>query len=230
MNDMKNSGFTPLEVFNFIRDTTKGSRRRIRFHRDLNSLRLAELLTGFSMLELVVVIAIMVTVSSIVLANYPGFNERLTARQRAEEIASNVRQAQAYGLGVKEFVPNDFPGYGVYFESSVTDSYVLFADSVRNLTYDLLSSEKIKDLPILGNVRIYDLCANQKQLPAGSCGLTSLTVVYTRPTPIVILKGGSSPSCAGVGGSWCDIEVKIRGSRGTTRTVVIWLSGQISVE
>lgn len=190
------------------------------------------LLTGFSMLELIIVIAIMVTVSSLVLANYPGFNERLAVRQQAEEIASNVRQAQAYGLGVKEFGPNDFPGYGVYFQSSVTDSYILFADSVtvsKNLAYDA-PDEKIKDLAILGNVRIYDLCANQKQVPAGSCGLANLTVVYTRPTPIITLKGGSSPSCSGAGGSWCDIEVKIRGARGTTRTVVIWLSGQISVE
>ena len=187
-------------------------------------------LCGFTILELIVVIAIMVTVSSLVLANYPGFNERLAVRRQAEEIASNVRQAQSYGLGVKEFGSNDFPGYGVYFQSNVIDSYVLFADSVRNLTYDALSNEKIKDLPILGNVRIYDLCANQKQSPAGPCGLASLTVVYTRPVPIVSLKGGSSPLCAGASGSWCDIEIKIRGSRGTTRTIVIWLSGQINIE
>ncbi len=184
---------------------------------------------GFSIMEIIVVMAIMVTVASLILANYPGFNERLAVRGASEEIASSLRQAQAYGLGVKEFVPGSqsFPGYGLYFQrvDPVTGlpstSYVFFADKNKDFLYTD-SSEKISNMLIQGGVYIYDLCANQKQIPAGPCSLASLNVVYTRPAPQVSLKSGSL--------SYSDLEVKIKGPKGTAETIVIWLSGEVSVE
>ncbi|MDP3052145.1 MAG: hypothetical protein Q8N42_01420 [bacterium] len=182
---------------------------------------------GFTVVELIIVLAIMVTITSLILANYPGFNERLAVRGASEDIASNIRLAQAYGLGVKESSPDLFPGYGVYFQSAITNSYVLFADiPPYDGTYQ--ESEKIKDLAIQTGVQIYDLCANVKQTPPGTCGLASLTAFYKRPTPIVSLKGEQTIGGTVVPAS--DIEIKIRGARGTTKTIVVWLSGQISVE
>ncbi len=181
---------------------------------------------GFTIVELVIVLAIMVTITSLILANYPGFNERLAVRGASADIASNIRLAQAYGLGVKESSPNLFPGYGVYFQSATANSYVLFADNNNDWIYQ--ASEKIKDLAIQTGVQIYDLCANVKQTPPGTCGLASLTAFYKRPTPIVSLKGEQTIGGTVVPAS--DIEIKIRGARGTTKTIVVWLSGQINVE
>ena len=181
---------------------------------------------GFTIVELLIVLTIMVTITSLMLANYPSFNERLAVRAASEDIASNVRLAEAYGLGVKESSADLFPGYGVYFKSTVTNSYVIFADNNNDSIYQV--SEKIKDLTIQTSVQIYDLCANVKQTPPGTCGLASLTTFFKRPTPIVSLKG--EQTIGGVVVPASDIEIKIRGSRGTTKTIVVWLSGQISIE
>ena len=185
-----------------------------------------KVIRGFTVVELVIVLTIMITITSLILANYPGFNERLAVRGASEDIASNVRLAQAYGLGVKESSPGLFPGYGVYFQGTTANSYVLFADNNNDGTYQ--ESEKIKDLAIQSSVQIYDLCVNVKQTPPGTCGFASLTAFYKRPTPIVSLKGEQTIGGTVVPAS--DIEIKIRGARGTTKTIVVWLSGQISVE
>lgn len=82
--------------------------------------------------------------------------------------------------------------------------------------------EKVSETLIQGNAHIDDLCANQKQVPVGPCGLANLNVVYLRPRPQVSLKSGGS--------LYSDMEIKIKGPRGTTKTVIFWLSGQISIE
>ncbi len=178
---------------------------------------------GFTIFETIVVVGIMVIVASLILANYPGFNERLGVRRATEEIASSVRQTQAYGLGVKESGTGSgiFPGYGLYFQSASPDFYIFFADRNGNLQYDG-GGEKISEINITGGVQISDLCANQKQTTIGPCGLGNLTAIYLRPQPQVILKSG--------GFSYADIEIKVRGSRGTAKTIILWLSGQVSIE
>jgi prepilin-type N-terminal cleavage/methylation domain-containing protein len=193
----------------------------MRYFLDLNK-KLDMRNNGFTLVEIMVVIGIMTIVTSLILANYPGFNDRLSAQRAAEEIASSARQAQAYGLGVKEAGTGSgvFPGYGLYFQSASSDSYIFFADKNGNSEYD--SDEKISDNLLENGVQIFDLCTNQKQTPAGPCGLNNLTVLFLRPQPQVSLKSGAS--------SYADIEIKIRGSRGTTKTIVIWLSGQVSIE
>jgi type II secretory pathway pseudopilin PulG len=178
---------------------------------------------GFTIFETMVVVGIMVAVSSLILANYPGFNERLGVSRVSEEIASAVRQTQAYGLGVKESGTGSgiFPGYGLYFQSASPGSYIFFADRNGNLQYDT-GEEKISEINIAGGVQIADLCANQKQATVGPCSLSNLTALYLRPQPQVTLKSG--------GLSYADIEIKIRGLRGTTKTIILWLSGQVSIE
>ncbi len=189
-------------------------------------------LGGFTVLEMIIVMAIMITIVSLVLANYSGFNERLGVRQAAEEIASSGRQAQAYGLGVREFCKGgscDFPGYGLHFlrfaSAGVSaTSYIFFADNkIKNLQYDA-PDEKINDVLIQRSAYISDICANQKQNPAGPCGLLTLDVVYLRPAPSVNLRSAS------FAGEIKDAEIEISGFRGTKKTIIFWLSGQISIE
>lgn len=183
---------------------------------------------GFTLLEMIVVIGIMVLVATLILVNPSRINENLAIQRAAEEIASSGRQAQAYGLGVKEFRTGSgiFPGYGLYFDKSVPNSYIFFADRYNNLQYDsspaVPSDEKVSEVFIQGNAYIVDLCANQKQMPAGPCGLNNLNVVYLRPQPQVSLKTNDS--------FYNDFEVKIKGPRGTVKTIIFWQSGQISIE
>lgn len=187
---------------------------------------------GFTIFETLVATAIMVLIGSMIFANYSGAGDRFVTRGAAEEIASSIRQVQAYGLAVKEFgltEPGAFPGYGIYFRLNIPNAYVIFADSNGNFAYDP-PGETVATTTLQSGVTIYDLCANEKTVgETPTCAPTSLTGVYLRPNPTVTLKGGS-PTCTGYGATWCDIEVKIKGKRGTTKTIVLWRSGQVSVE
>ncbi len=206
---MGNSGFTPPLIF---MNKIFGKK-----------LRRGKLVAGFTIFEVVVVIGIMVIISSVILTTYPNFNDRVSTRRAAEEIASSVRQAQAYGLGVKESGTGsaDFPGYGLYFQSASPFTYIFFADKIRDLQY-AGDSEKISEITIQGKASIVDLCANQKQAVVGPCGLSELRAIFLRPQPQVNLKSGSL--------SYSDVEIKIKGPRGTQKTIIFWLSGQVSIE
>lgn len=93
---------------------------------------------GFTMIELMVTIAIFALVSGIMLAKYPTFSSRIVLENTAHQIGLSVREAQTYGLSVKEFsdIANVFPTYGIHFRVSGSldqdpasqKNFVLFAD------------------------------------------------------------------------------------------------------
>jgi hypothetical protein len=79
-------------------------------------------------MELVVVVAIIVTVSGVILANLPAFRSKISLDLIAEEVAITIRQAQVYGIGTREFGERNFPSHGIYFNQATPERFVLFAD------------------------------------------------------------------------------------------------------
>ncbi len=192
---------------------------------------------GFTIVELLVVMSIFVIVATMTLANYPGFKDRLAINREAETIASVVRQAQANGLAVKEFVPgsNIFPGYGVYFQISSHASYILFADTPLfylgpgDFQYGDVG-EKVSDEPIQSGIVISQLCLNQKLGIGSVCDLDTLAAVYLRPNPNVRLSGTKGSTQYIYPYDVQDIEVRIKSPRGLYKQIIIWQSGQVSIE
>lgn len=94
---------------------------------------------GFTLVELLVTITIFVILTGIVLFNQSRFNSTILLTNLAYDTALTVRQAQTYGLNIKEFnsdnVSTNFLPYGVHFDisnSNFSKSFILFAD----LDYD----------------------------------------------------------------------------------------------
>jgi len=179
---------------------------------------------GFTLIELLVTVGIFVLVSSLILANYPKFASRISLSRTAQEIALSLKKAQSFGLGVREFGAGSsiFPGYGVHFDLAADREYLIFADINANKSYDA-SSELVELFQIETSPRIISLCAGEKTQPPGDCSLTNLDITYLRPAPNIFFKGG-------VQISYSDVEVKIASPDGTTRTITVWTTGQISVE
>ncbi len=182
---------------------------------------------GFALIELVVVSGIFIIVTIAIFTNYPAFRDMVSLRRTVQELALVLRQAQSYGLGVREYASGSgiYPGYGVNFNLTKPDTFTLFADILPsgppgNDLYDS-SSEDIEIFKIQTGDRIYSICANEKKTPA-VCGLSSANIVFYRPNPLVSLIADGS--------SYSDMEIKLRSPRGTIKTVVILASGQISVE
>ncbi|MCR4306521.1 MAG: prepilin-type N-terminal cleavage/methylation domain-containing protein [Candidatus Yonathbacteria bacterium] len=200
---------------------------------------------GFTMIELIVTISIFTMVTSVVLANYPKFSSRIVLENVAHQIALTVREAQTYGLSVRGFDNSGttvFPGYGVYFPAPGVGSktFTLFADPNDDQRYDLsvcrsTGSECLQESTIRSAEHIYLLCGNLKTTGgtienpgAADCSLSSLHVGFRRPDPDANIVGYSETD--GDYRAFSDAEVVVISPRGDMKTIVIWTTGQISVE
>ena len=101
---------------------------------------------GFTLIELMVVLAIVVLISLVILVSTSRFNSAILLRSLAYQVGLSVREAQLYGVAVHKGPNQDcaFIGgtsnfcvsYGVHFvypmPSPPLPSYVIFADSNNN--------------------------------------------------------------------------------------------------
>lgn len=189
-------------------------------------------LTGFTLIELTVTISIFLIVSTIILANYPAFSQRLALNRTAQEIALSFRKAQTFALAVRGFEAQ-FKGYGVWFEKGKNDSFIFFTDFApedQQFTHGPIgenfceaNNECIDEFLIQTSARIYNLCKNQGT-DGWTCGLDSVEVVYTRPDPIITLRAN------GLTNDISNIGIVIRSPRGAERVIVVWSTGQVTIE
>lgn len=174
---------------------------------------------GFTIIEFIVTISILLIITTAILLKYPNFRQNIFLKRTAQEIALTLRQAQTYGLSTKESQPgtNVFSGYGVHFESG-SDSFVLFSDTNDNKTYDG-SGEDVQKFKIQTGDKIADLCVNT------TCGIGKMDIVfYRKTTPPVNITADSVPQAFG-----SDAGVVIISLHGQTKTIRVLASGQISV-
>lgn len=183
---------------------------------------------GFTTIELIVTISILVIITTAIFIKYPAFRQSISLKRTAQEIALTIRQAQVYGLSVKEFQPGTsiFSGYGVHFESG-TDSFILFADIDNDKTYDVgdgcggTNTECVQMFQIQTGDKISGLCAN------GICSANKMDIVFYLTNPPVSITtdtGGTLPFGSSYAG------VVISSLQGQTKTVNVLASGQIAVQ
>ncbi|MDP2642174.1 MAG: prepilin-type N-terminal cleavage/methylation domain-containing protein, partial [bacterium] len=97
---------------------------------------------GFTLVELIVSMGIMAIILSVVISSQSTYTDSAALSNLADEIGLTISQAQAYGIGVREFSPgtSDFTAsYGLVFsllESDFNKSYISFADRNSNKIYD----------------------------------------------------------------------------------------------
>ncbi len=91
---------------------------------------------GFTMIELLVSLGIILLITSVVLLGQNSFNKNLVLMDTTYTIASTVRQAQIFGLSSRGAVNTQTSAftqnaaYGVHVEYGNTITYRLFADVV----------------------------------------------------------------------------------------------------
>ena len=76
---------------------------------------------------------------SVVLFNYGSFTDNLALSAAGQEVSIAIRQAEVYGLSVKEVTPgsgNFNLAYGVHFSPATPNDYILFVDKNANNVYD----------------------------------------------------------------------------------------------
>ncbi len=202
-----------------------------------------------TMVELIVVLAIVGLVSAVLVFNYGNFRSNVTLRGLSQQIALSIRKAQTYATSVRSVDgvsvnTTSFPGYGVSFSNASSSSatspnqarFVLFADipnssGVTNGKYDNSGStcgaptegnECVEVFTINSPDRITELCPND------SCttSTTTVDIVFDRPAPdaeICLVSGSSCTTRSSVG-------IKIQSTTGATKKVNVWNTGQISIQ
>jgi prepilin-type N-terminal cleavage/methylation domain-containing protein len=199
-------------------------------------------LRGFTLIELLVVSMIIVLITAFVLFRQQGFNSSTLLRSLSYSVALSMRQAQVYGVSVRESASGSgvfAPGYGVYFgNSELVDQthYLVFADLNGDGNY--ATGEELPRYTI-GNGRgtdysIKNFCAHSVTLgdKCGGSGITKLTIYFKRPNPDACFATDQATGACAPGGTpvydYAYVQLKAAGST-DYRTVKITSTGQIEV-
>lgn len=207
---------------------------------------------GFTLIELMIAITIMMIMTSVVLFNYNRFNESSLLNTFAYDMSLTIRQAQVYGVASREgknsqssaigvnnasdSLTNFTGGYGVHFDSSKTSGVIplkLFIDTptenqdddtfVGNGKFDEGVDFTLQSYSFQRGIKISQICATV----AGSvenCNFQQLDITFHRPDPEAII-----PVADDVFASSARIVLQ-NADTSISKSVVVYSTGQISVQ
>lgn len=191
-------------------------------------------LKGFTVMELMVVTTISTIILAVIVFQQNKWADRLLLNSQVYELTLQIRQAQVYGLGVKEFTTGGGDtfniGYGVHVEDSDLVRYIFFADRNKNKIYD--SGEAIETKILTRGVVIDRFCDIDINTLVETCNggsLRKLGVSFARPEAkanILFLNNGGNPT-PGLGNNRAVIYLRSPG--GKISSVKIENSGQVSI-
>lgn len=140
---------------------------------------------GFSLIELTVTIGIFLIISSVLIFNYSDFRDRMSLSKEVANIVSDIRTAQVYSLGTRQYGSlgiDDIKGYGVYFNTTNIANqkqYQIFLDldSPSNQIYDS-GAAKAEEV---GSAIQITTTNKILSLKCGSNSCTEVNIFYSRP-------------------------------------------------
>ena len=195
---------------------------------------------GFTLIELIVVSAIILIMTAFVLFQQSKFNSATLLRSLTYSMALSVRQAQVYGTSLRGFVSGGGTtfgsGYGVHFLAAGTPyRYYLFADSAGGDGQRAPGGgeDVIPPSPFtLGNgYALSRLCVRTGQ-NTPDCTVSTLTVFFRRPNPEACISSSAVPGAcaAGVVPTYSSAYIEIKSSANNdTRSIKVVDSGQIAI-
>ena len=199
---------------------------------------------GFTLTELMVVLAIIATITTVTLSSQSSFNKTLVLANTAYDIALALRTAETYGVGNRAIGGIVNAGYGIHFQKATPDSFTLFSDSqpapnVNNChglpvggetapdakpgdcTYDGLGSGEEVTTYTLGNgMLVSDFCVYT--FGSWSCAsenLLTLDIVFARPNPDPFINIQGTKAC-----------IAVSSPQGDSRFIAVSTSGAITVD
>jgi prepilin-type N-terminal cleavage/methylation domain-containing protein len=194
-------------------------------------------IAGFTLIELIISISIFAFMTILLMAKYGNFSNGVLVTNMAYDVALTVRQAQSFGLNVKESI--GYPclssdgsfrdtfqcSYGVHFNSNAAahSQFVFFVDSGDPNSGSIVGQFDLGD-HIMNTYQIKKGGYIDKLCVDSTCGSTvgTLDVMYKRPNPNAIIKSGSIP--------YTYAEIQLKTPDGSSKKVVVRQSGQISIE
>ena len=198
---------------------------------------------AFTLIELVAVMAIIIIVTSVTLANNSRFGGTVLLQNLAYDMALSIRQAQVYGIAVRGYSANNFSaGYGMHFSTSEAGGslqYELFADKNRDglFTSDLDPDidENVPPTHYIG--RGYYISGLSILEPGASTetSVSTIDILFKRPEPTACISANSNSAIDSA--YLCKrippkerARITVTSPRGESKSIVVEATGQISVQ
>ncbi|MCF7835726.1 MAG: prepilin-type N-terminal cleavage/methylation domain-containing protein [Candidatus Marinimicrobia bacterium] len=176
---------------------------------------------GFTLIEVLVVIAITALLSGMVFANYKDSQKRYALAQDAQKLASDIRKAQNMTISGKEIagvcsggVGQSCYGYGVYMEED-DNFYIIYADWDDDKVYKSSQDGLAETIFLSGVIGI-----NSVSFPNGK-----LDIFFKSPDPTTFINGASGASV-----DPAEIVLGVIGNDAMTKTISVTSSGLIKSE
>jgi prepilin-type N-terminal cleavage/methylation domain-containing protein len=213
--------------------------------------------SGITLIEMLVVVAIIAIVSTVLMFNYSDFSTNVSVRNLSQEVALSVRKAQTYATSVRVIdgagmTSATFPGYGISFATTSQNGsmfagpkqFVLFADTSAgppypsNSFYDAGSNcgkpgvgdECIETFTINTADKVVRICKNNEDPsnPSMCTTYVKADITFRRPVP-------DADICLIDKNGVFDCEISyvtivLQSAKGVERYVQVWNTGQISVK
>lgn len=207
--------------------------------------------SGFTLVELVVVFAIIGVITTVIFTSQNSFNKTLIVSNTAYDIALTLRAAETYGIGSRAAGATNNAGFGLDFTRATPNQFTLFTDTYPspstssvchptsdasspsakpgNCSYDAPQGERVTTYTIGNGITVSDFCA--LSLGSWACahanggGLSSLDVVFSRPNPVPFISVNGTYSTLFPATDACLI---VSSAQGGVRYITITSSGQIS--
>jgi prepilin-type N-terminal cleavage/methylation domain-containing protein len=187
---------------------------------------------GMTYIELIVVLSIFSVISSVVIFNYGGFQERVDIKNLSTDIALKIVEAQKASLSgrlpSRAVAASWKPAYGVFLDvvpSSENKKFINFVDTDSDGIFDgtdctaeCLSRVSITKGNYISQIRAYLTNGNTPLL-------NDLTVSFIRPdSGARIISGGALVA------NLSRVEVTVASPDGATSRIVVYPSGRIEVK
>ncbi len=198
-------------------------------------------INGFTLVELIVTISIVTFMSTVVMFNYSTFSDNLASSAAQQEIAVAIREAQSFGVNVRESAVSsgrfDY-AYGIHFDPQDPSSYYVFVDRTDspfgngvtgNRQYDVgtgcgtSSTECVEKFTLRNNVKVSGICD-----PSSCYTNKTLDIIFLRPNPdakIYIYTGATEFSSGGA-----SARVELTSQKGKVVYVKADATGQVLVQ
>jgi len=198
---------------------------------------------GFSLIELLVSVSIMVLITVIIVVNQRGYDNSQIIKNAADTLALDIRTAQVYGTGVKVSSAGDFQSdYGIMLEnyqSSEDKGYISFADQgVKNGYYDggeefgtggqCLPPECVSRVELQNGVFIKRMSLILVDGTFPDIGRTD--ILFRRPSLAPRIKWATYSDISAYVPQAIGVRITLQAPSGEQKNVFIYITGQISVQ
>lgn len=177
---------------------------------------------GFTMIEVVVMLAIITMISTVVLISFTGLREGGAVNRAARELALGIRRAQNMSLAVTLVETSAGlktpPAVGVKLERANPSIYFLFADLLPDNKFTPEDAKIGQDENFPPGIRINSLLG-----PSGTSH-SLIYIMFAAPEATVTIADANGASIGE------KVEVELGPSSGQKRTVTTRTSGQVSIK